>query len=227
MRQNDPNTGEVTWVPPPEGVKVLNHHLENAEEILRSHGNYCKACWILSRDMPVLGHRSKVDPQKLTIIQWAFDLAEMVDGAESGCQFCALFSVRYFADAGFRSFDWGGSSRLKISCCSMSPRADSAESNRLIKDALEKLRKVLADNPEANFTFVVEPLDYRSSDSSFCRVRFSPVRTLGMKPETFKRMVTFLDLELEIYATKKLETALPPRMSKGVHSTHVQPPARE
>lgn len=184
----------VRWAPPPEGVIEYTNRLPEAVEILQKHGTYCKACYSVSRDLNVLGTERKPEhADKLHIFSWTFDLADLIDGADSGCHFCGMFAIRFFTNS-FMFSGGRGFSRSGVACCSLAPR--DAEQSDELKKSVADLRGLLEKNQKANFTFVAEPLDYNGGIE---RVRFSAVRSRDVDGDAFKRRVMKIDLDLEFF----------------------------
>lgn len=198
MRSNE--GGSNRWVPPPGGVIGYRNVLENEIETLTKHNDFCKACYTVSRDIGVLA--TELPPEhagKLQIFLWEFELMDMIDGAAAGCHFCGLFVLRYFVNSWMMS-GGNGVSRSDVACCSQAPK--NREMKKELLEAIDKLREFSEQNPGAHLTFIVEPVDYKAEDASFCRVRFSAKSSRNVDGEAFARMVMMIDIDLEFFAVK-------------------------
>jgi hypothetical protein len=190
------NTG--SWKPPPEGCVQFMNQVEGDIEMFKEHGVFCKACYTVSRDMTVLTSRTPDDP-RLRVFRWSFELADLVEGAVSGCHFCGFFADRFFVNALLIS---GGKAwtRTNVACCSLASK-DAEKSEKFLMD-IAKLREFSEANPEAHFGFVVEPVQASATDHHFGRVRFCAERATNIDREAFRKMVIKLDIEIEFFAVK-------------------------
>lgn len=197
-----PEKNATKWIPPPGGITKYYNDVPNCVEILQQQNYSCKACYTVSRDIGVLGgERTPDEAEKLRVFHWNFGLVDIIDGAESGCHFCGVFVVYYLTGKYcVRVLGRGGFNTETIACCSLARGA--REQSDDVREALQQLRELSENNPKANLTFVVEPLDYERRNARFASVRFSALSGRDIEVEAFSEMVRGLDFDLEFFAEK-------------------------
>ena len=200
------SNGVVTWIPPPEGCIQVTNDLPNGAEILNALGEYCKACFPVTRDLGLLSkQRAPEWVEMLHVIKWTFMLADLIKSADAGCHFCGLFATRFFVNSAVYVRSRGFMPNGLVCCC----RAPTGEKTDSLQNALVTLRSLLDENTSAELTFVAEPLDFAPSELSFGMVRFSAVSSQHMDQQALKRMVARVDIDLEFCALKGMPLSHP------------------
>jgi hypothetical protein len=169
-------------------------------EALRSLGLYCETCIPLSQDLAMLSDsKGKSIDELKSVIALDINLGQLCRTADAGCQFCSFLMLRLPTKssrmrqifiAGF-----GAPSMMNdIACCSKSP---SDNKTNAFLDRLAELRSLLAEQPDASFQFIVEPIQSPTDHSRFDKIKIVHVGSSQMGEKLIKSGKT---VTVELYA---------------------------
>lgn len=210
MRETRKTEGNTTrWIYPPEPWFTCINEIPQAIQTLEAHNDYCKVCYIVSRDVCCLSHKSDDPEHEMAphLLFWEFKLVDLVQATKTGCHFCGLINDQFFGFAGHIMVVGGGQQRSGVACCSASRRASCLE-NR----SHPGVESILERDPETELTFVLEAMDRSIGDSGFGVVRVSIGGALNCSESSRRQLGDPLDIDLEFFAVKGKWNPAPPQL---------------
>jgi hypothetical protein len=150
-----------TFTPGPNGYSVYELKVDRDElvkEIQDAGLFYCPTCYSITKDLGIFARPKSSFPStgEEVFVRWEIELSELVTSASSSCQFCPLIACRLFGDPGFMFVFSNGSGKTTIGCCGEAKVEDRDES---CAEKVENLGKFVEENPDANVTIMVQPVN--------------------------------------------------------------------
>ena len=150
-----------TFTPGPNGYSVYELKVDRDELVkeIQDAGLFHRpTCYSIAKDLGIFARPKSSFPSigEEVFIQWKIEVSDFVASASSACQFCPLIACRLFSDPGFMFVFSNGSGKTTIGCCGEAKVEDRDES---CAEKVENLRKFVEENPDANVTVMVQPVN--------------------------------------------------------------------
>jgi len=195
-------TKHQSWDPPPQGfVQCYQDSDEGVKETLEAAGTYCPSCYTITKDLSVFAEPSDSIGTKAAVVFWGFELKNLVDTAEGGCQFCGFIASRLLDDRMLTFFYSNNSNTQRVTtCCHLAART---EVHKNVLNSVRDLRKFLEKEPNSHFTVAVEPvLDYLEEEKKVGKVCFTLCRT-NLNEDVISELLGYRSMIIvELYAVK-------------------------